>query len=326
MPGVQAEIRSITKKYGKTVALDNVNLVLEKGRITTLLGPSGCGKTTLLKIIAGIERPDSGSIIFDGEDVTLLPPEKRNIGFVFQDLALFPHMSVFENVAFGLRVRGFSRDEIRRRVRDILELVGLDPEVYAGRRVTQLSGGQQQRVAIARALVFEPSMLLLDEPFAHLDYKVKMRLLTELRRIQRETGATIVYVTHDQEEAMLVSHTIAIMREGRIVQVGPPEEVYEKPSDKFVAGFFGEANIIPLENGSRYVIVRPEYVRLGPPNNGGIKGVVVDVIFRGAFYRVEIQTEQASIIAIAPKNGRRPRPGDAVSVSWDADKALVVEE
>ncbi|MCE4627541.1 MAG: ABC transporter ATP-binding protein [Desulfurococcales archaeon] len=326
MPGVHAEVRGITKRYGRTLALDSVDLVMQRGRITTLLGPSGCGKTTMLKIIAGIEKPDKGTVVFDGRDVTFLPPEKRNIGFVFQDLALFPHMSVFDNVAFGLRVRGYSKSEIRRRVRDILELVGLDPEVYGDRRVTQLSGGQQQRVAIARALVFEPSMLLLDEPFAHLDYKVKMRLLSELRRIQRETGATIVYVTHDQEEAMLVSHTIAIMRAGRVVQVGPPEEVYERPSSTFVASFFGEANIIPLEGGRRHVIVRPEYVRLGPPTNGGLKGVVVDVVFQGAFYRVEVQAPQASIVAIVPKNGVHPRPGDRVSIAWDEDKALVVEE
>ncbi len=326
MPGVEVRLEGITKRYGKTVALDNVTLRVEKSRITTLLGPSGCGKTTLLRVIAGLEKPDTGRVFFDGEDVTGLPPEKREIGFVFQDLALFPHMSVFENVAFGLRVRGVGDAEIRRRVEEALWLVGLEPSVYAGRRINELSGGQRQRVAIARALVIEPRVLLLDEPFAHLDYKIKQRLLVELRRIQRETGATIVYVTHDQNEAMEVSDMIAIMKEGRVVQTGSPDDVYENPASLFVASFYGEANVMGVEDG-RYVVVRPEKLVINPRTSVDhvVEGVVEDVIFQGPLVRLHVRVDGRSVRVLKPRvNGRNPRPGERVLVGWRSSDARVV--
>jgi len=329
LPGVEVIAEGVVKTYsGGTTALRGVDLEAPRGRITTLLGPSGCGKTTLLKVIAGLERPDRGRILFDGRDVTGLPPERRNVGFVFQDLALFPHLNVFENVAFGLRVRRLPDPEVRRRVRWALELVGLDPGEYGSRRVNQLSGGQQQRVALARALVVEPSVLLLDEPFAHLDYKIKQRLLLELKRIQRETGATVVYVTHDQNEAMSVSHRIAVMRDGLVVQVGDPVEVYERPANSFVASFFGEANILPGEGG--FIVVRPESVRLLGPGEDGVDyrlaGVVDDVVFQGPLVYVYVRVNGSTVRAALPRGAPTPSVGDRVVVGWSRRDARVVAE
>ncbi len=316
MPGVSARLEGIVKRFGSTVALRGVNLEVPRGRITTLLGPSGCGKTTLLKIVAGIEKPDSGRVYFEGKDVTSLPPEKRNIGFVFQDLALFPHLDVYENIAFGLRIRRLPKADINRRVREVLELVGLPPTEFSHRRINQLSGGQQQRIALARALVLEPSLLLLDEPFAHLDYKIKQRLLTELRRIQRETGTTVIYVTHDQNEAMYISHQIAIMRDGKIVQVGAPEEIYDYPADEWVATFFGEANIIKVNN--KKVIVRPEKIRLNPETGVDyvLEGKIVDIVFQGAFLRLEVEVEGQLVRVLLPRNGHRLFIGQKIKLGW----------
>ncbi|MEB3806744.1 MAG: ABC transporter ATP-binding protein [Desulfurococcales archaeon] len=326
MPGVEVYAEKITKTYKRVTALREVTLKARRGHITTLLGPSGCGKTTLLKVIAGLEKPTSGKIYFDGEDVTGQPPEKRNIGFVFQDLALFPHLNVYENIAFGLRIRRYSDAEIKRRVYDTLELVGLDPGEFASRRINELSGGQQQRVALARALVIEPAVLLLDEPFAHLDYKIKQRLLLELKRIQRETATTVIYVTHDQNEAMAVSHEIAVMRDGVILQVGAPEEVYESPRSAFVASFFGEANVLPLGDG-RFLVVRPERVRVNPERaDVEYEGVVEDVIFQGPLLRLEVRVNGKMIKVIMPRNGGRFKPGARVRVGWRLDDARVVSE
>ncbi len=324
MPGAEVRVEGVWKRFQARPVLRGVSTVFPRGRITVILGPSGSGKTTLLRIIAGLEEPDEGRILFDGRDVTGVPPEKRGIGFVFQDLALFPHLNVFENVAFGLRVRGVPEAEVRERVRWALDLVGLPPREFEGRRVDQLSGGQRQRVALARALVIDPPVLLLDEPFAHLDYKLKKRLLRELRRIHRESQATIVYVTHDQEEAMEVADKIVIMNDGVIVQEGDPDEVYDRPANSFVASFYGEANI--LRGDGKTIVVRPERVHINPHDGEDYKleGVVVDRVNLGPLVRIEVETEKGVIVALVPRNGSTPRPGDRVVVGWRSSEAWVV--
>ena len=327
LKGVEIKVENLTKKYGNIVALDNVNLVVERSKITTLLGPSGCGKTTLLKVIAGLEKPSSGKVYFDGIDVTGLPPEKRNIGFVFQDLALFPHLDVYGNIAFGLRIRRYQETEIRRRVREVLDLVGLDPTIFMRRKIDELSGGQKQRVAIARALVIEPNVLLLDEPFAHLDYKIKQRLLSILKRIQKETGTTVLYVTHDQNEAMAVSHYIAVMNKGRIVQYGPPEDVYEKPNSLFVASFFGEVNVLS-EDPEYKVLIRPEKLLIDPDDTllPSIMGRIEDIVFQGALIHVYVRSNGRLYKVTAPKNGRHYSPGTLVRIAWRPEDTIRVRE
>lgn len=331
MGGVTVRLEDVTKYYGATRAVDGITLTIPAGTITTLLGPSGCGKTTTLKLIAGLEEPSRGRILFNDRDVTMLPPEKRNIGMVFQDLALFPHMTVFDNIAFGLRIRKVPENEIRRRVHDILELVNLDPNLYSYRKPGQLSGGQQQRVALARALVIEPDILLLDEPFAHLDFKIKQRLLLELRRIQRRLGITTIYVTHDQNEAMAISDKVVIMNNGRVVQEGPPDQVYENPANTFVATFYGDSNLI---EGSRLgveglVAIRPEKIMLNPRNHADIvyDGVIEDVIFQGPILRLEVRINGLTLKLIHPRgNGFTPRPGDRVRVGWRLSDMKVLRE
>ncbi len=240
---VSVELRGVIKRWDGFEL--RVDLSVKDGEFLTLLGPSGCGKTTTLRIIAGLERPDSGEVLFSGRDVTGLRPYERNIGIVFQDYALFPHMTVFKNIAFGLEMRKLQRAEIERKVRWALELVGLSG--LENRYPEQLSGGQQQRVALARALVVEPDVLLLDEPLSNLDAKIRERLRSEIRRIQHELGITTIYVTHDQEEAMAISDRIAVMNVGRIEQVGEPLELYYRPRTEFVARFLGMSNILELE-------------------------------------------------------------------------------
>lgn len=234
---------NVTKRFGGTKAVDGVSLGIGKGENFSLLGPSGCGKTTLLRLAAGFERPDSGRILLDGADITDLPPEKRPVNTVFQNYALFPHLSVWENVAFGLRIAKKGRDDIKKRVEAMLALTRLTE--HAGKRPAQLSGGQKQRVAIARALVNEPRVLLLDEPLAALDLKLRQHMLGELKRLHEQVGITFIYVTHDQEEALSVSDRIAVMNRGRLAQVGMPEELYERPANHFVASFIGDANFLP---------------------------------------------------------------------------------
>jgi len=322
--GVEVRFEDVWKSYGAVIALRGVTLTAPGGRITVLLGPSGCGKTTLLKIAAGLLEPDRGRVYFNGVDYTRVPAERRDAGMVFQDLALFPHMSVFENVAFGLRVRGVRGLELERRVREVLDLVGLDRSFY-NRRVTELSGGQQQRVALARALVIEPKVLLLDEPLAHLDYKVKQRLLEEVRRIQRSLRITTIYVTHDQLEAMAVGDVIAVMRDGYVVQVGTPREVYENPRDLYVASFFGDANILDSRfaglNSDGLVALRFEDVILNP--NGDVdvvyEGVVEDIVFQGAFVSLEVNVNNRSLKLLVPRREFAKQGvslGSRVRVGW----------
>ncbi|NMB12233.1 MAG: ABC transporter ATP-binding protein [Firmicutes bacterium] len=247
---VNLSVKDLIKEFpGGVRAVDGVNFTVSAGSLFTLLGPSGCGKTTTLRLVAGLESPTSGHILFNNEDYTTFPPHRRNIGMVFQSYALFPHMTVFENVAYGLRVRNASNEDIRRRVGDALDLVGL--EHTADRRPSQLSGGQQQRIALARALVYDPSILLLDEPLSNLDAKLRVQMRSEIRRIQKAAGATTVYVTHDQEEALSISDVVAVLHSGSISQMGLPHEIYEKPASAIVADFIGKANFIDCEVVSR---------------------------------------------------------------------------
>ena len=234
------EITDIVKRYGRVTAVDGFSLTVGRGEFVSLLGPSGCGKTTLLRLIAGLLRADSGEVVIDGQDMSNVPPNKRDIGLVFQNYALFPHMNVYENLAFGLRMRKMGKSEIRERVTRALELIGL-PEVEE-RTPQQMSGGQQQRVALARALVIEPRLLLLDEPLSNLDAKLREGMRFEILRIQRQLGITSIYVTHDQEEALTLSDRVVVMNEGHVMQIGAPTDIYERPENLFVASFIGKVN------------------------------------------------------------------------------------
>ena len=268
---VSIQIRDLVKRFGATTALDRVTLDVEPGELFFLLGPSGCGKTTLLRHIAGFYVPDEGKVLIGGEDVTDVPPHRRDTGMVFQSYALWPHMTLAENVAFGLRMRGVGKAETAERVRKALAAVKMEDK--ASRKPNQLSGGQQQRVALARALVVQPRCLLLDEPLSNLDAKLRLEMRGEIRRICKEAGLTAVYVTHDQKEALSIADRIAVMQAGRLEQVGAPLEVYRKPKNRFVASFIGETNFLPPDffgaqasfPGAAALSVRPETVRLGKP-------------------------------------------------------------
>jgi len=334
LPGAEVRLEGVEAGYGSRAVLRGVTVTFPRGRVTAVLGPSGCGKTTLLRVVAGLVEPLRGSVLFDGRDYTRVPPEKRNVGVVFQDLALFPHMSVYDNIAFPLRVRGYPEGEVRRRVRQALELVGLEPGEYSSRSVASLSGGQRQRVAIARAIVYEPSVLLLDEPLSHLDLKIRQRLLEELRRIQRETGSTMVYVTHDQWEAMELGDYVAIMRDGRVVQWGEPEEVYDNPVDEFVATFFGDANILPstllgLEGDGVTAVVRPEDVMVSREKPGpgyiALEAVVGERVFQGSQVRVALHAGSVEIKALLPRREAASlRPGERVYAVIDRSRVRLV--
>jgi putative spermidine/putrescine transport system ATP-binding protein len=258
-------IDGLTKRYGSIIALDRVGLDIEAGEFLTLLGPSGSGKTTLLMIVAGFVRPDAGSIRVGGDEIVLMPPNKRNIGMVFQNYALFPHMNVFGNVAFGLRQRRVPEAEIRKRVHQVLDLVQL--KNLSERRIDQLSGGQKQRVALARAIVFEPRILLMDEPLSALDKKLREQMQIELRRLHRTLGVTTIYVTHDQREAITMSDRIAVMDQGRIAQLDTPKHLYSNPKTRFVAEFLGESNLLPVAVDKRGVVFAGQVIKLNqaPP-------------------------------------------------------------
>jgi sulfate/thiosulfate transport system ATP-binding protein len=279
---MRIEVKDVAKAFGDFTALADVSLEVPEGSLTALLGPSGSGKSTLLRIVAGLETPDRGTVLIDGANVTASRPQDRGIGFVFQHYAAFTHMSVRENVAFGLRIRKRPREEIRSRVDDLLELVGLTQ--WAEQRPDQLSGGQRQRMALARALAVDPQVLLLDEPFGALDATVRAELRRWLRRLHDEQGVTTVLVTHDQEEAMEVSDRIAVMHAGQIEQVGAPREVYDSPANEFVMGFLGPVSRL----GDR--LVRPHDVLLSPvPNDGAVKAEVRRVVHLGFEVRVELE-------------------------------------
>jgi putative spermidine/putrescine transport system ATP-binding protein len=305
-------LEAISKHYGAFKAADNVDLAVAQGELVTILGPSGSGKTTLLSLIAGLNQPTLGRILIGGRDVTGSPPQQRNVGLVFQSYALFPHMSVFDNVAFPLRVRKTSAAEIQRKVMAALELVQLGQ--LAQRRPSQLSGGQQQRVALARAFVFEPDILLLDEPLGALDRKLREELQVELKQLQRRLGVTTILVTHDQEEALSLSDRVMVLDHGQVQQIAPPQEAYLRPANRFVADFLGIANFVKLPGGGEGVI-RPERVRLA--ETGGMAATVVEAVYLGQTIRYHLDAGGAGFVAAAPFIGKPHAIGDSVSLIWD---------
>jgi putative spermidine/putrescine transport system ATP-binding protein len=297
---VDVRLLDVRKTYGGVVAVDSVYLEVDAGEFFTLLGPSGSGKTTTLRLIAGFERPDSGRIELSGVDVTGRAPYERDVNTVFQDYALFPHMTVADNVGYGLRVKGVSRAERKRRVAEALELVRL-PQVGA-RKPVQLSGGQRQRIALARSLVNRPRVLLLDEPLGALDLKLRQEMQIELKRIQQDVGLTFVYVTHDQEEALTMSDRLAVFNEGRIEQLGTPAEVYEHPATEFVAGFVGVSNV--LERDGHRFTVRPEKIQMHFEADGGRgePGRIRDVVYVGMFTRYIVELESGGELTVVRQN------------------------
>jgi putative spermidine/putrescine transport system ATP-binding protein len=326
-------LQGLVKRYGALAAVDGVDLDVARGEFFTLLGPSGSGKTTTLRLIAGFELPDAGHVELAGVDVTARPPYARDVNTVFQDYALFPHMSVLENVEYGLRVRKVPKPERRRRAHEALEMVRLGR--LGARKPAQLSGGQRQRVALARAIVNRPQVLLLDEPLGALDLKLRQEMQGELKRIQREVGITFVYVTHDQEEALTMSDRLAVFNDGRIEQVGAPAEVYERPANEFVAGFVGVSNL--LERGGRRFTVRPEKVRLLADGQDGAglhveRGTVREVAYVGMVTRYTVTLEHGGELQVVRQNletssrevaEERGRP---VRVGWREEQVFVIEE
>ena len=304
--------------------MDGVDLEIGRGEFFTLLGPSGSGKTTTLRVIAGFEQPDEGRVELRGRDVSGLPPYARDVNTVFQDYALFPHMTVQENVEYGLRVKKVPRGERRRRAEEALALVRL--EGYGGRKPAQLSGGQRQRVALARALVNRPQALLLDEPLGALDLKLRQELQVELKRIQQELGITFVYVTHDQEEALTMSDRLAVFRDGKIEQVGTPAEVYERPASEFIAGFVGVSNVI--ERGGRRISIRPEKVRLVSEGEAGEDGRIADVVYAGPVTRYRVVLDAGGeVFAVSQNDGSEEpfRQGSRVRAAWRPEHAFEPE-
>ena len=308
---VIVSLRDIVVEFDGQRILDGLNLDIHDKEFVTLLGSSGCGKTTTLRLIAGFLEPNAGQVLLKGEDITGVPPYKRPVNTVFQKYALFPHLNVFENVAFGLRLKKMDEETIRRKVRDMLEVVGL--KGFERRSISQMSGGQQQRVAIARSLVNEPEILLLDEPLGALDLKLRKEMQLELKRLQREMNITFIYVTHDQEEALTMSDTVVVMNGGKVQQIGTPEDIYNEPKNAFVADFIGDSNIVDgvmhkdflvsfsgvdfpcVDRGfareqSVQVVVRPEDIEVVSPMEGQLTGVVNDVIFKGVHYEMEVTT------------------------------------
>jgi spermidine/putrescine transport system ATP-binding protein len=359
-PRAVVRLDRVTKAFGETIAVDAISLNIEDGEFFSLLGPSGCGKTTTLSMIGGFEDPTSGAIYLDGSEVTGQPAHRRDVNTVFQSYALFPHLNVYENVAFGLRRRRVSKDEISRRVGAMLELVDL-PGLQK-RKPGQLSGGQQQRVALARALVNRPKLLLLDEPLGALDLKLRKQMQLELKRIQNEVGITFLYVTHDQEEAMVMSDRLAVMSLGHIEQIGPPQEVYDSPSTGFVAGFLGASNLMPgealgpepdgvpvrLDHGETIVLpkeraggltgpvmagVRPEKILIGPLDDpvpagwASIEGTITVIAYIGVSHQYSVLAPGGATFTVYSQNvgtDAGPGTGDRVRLRWHPEHTFVV--
>jgi putative spermidine/putrescine transport system ATP-binding protein len=326
-------VSTLRKRYGDVVALAGVDLVIRAGEFFTLLGPSGSGKTTLLRLIAGFERPDDGRIELGGADVTRVPPYSRNVNTVFQDYALFPHMTVGQNIEYGLRVRRVAKAERRAKVDRALDMVRLSG--LGARKPTQLSGGQRQRVALARAIVNEPQVLLLDEPLGALDFKLRQEMQIELQHVQREVGITFVYVTHDQEEALAMSDRIAVLSNGRIEQIGTPLEVYERPQTDFVAGFIGISNLI--ERDGRHMTIRPEKIRLlaegeEPPPGARVEtGRIRDVVYVGVLTRYIVDLDAGGELVVARQNEQAPaathdRGKTPARIAWLPDQTITISQ
>jgi putative spermidine/putrescine transport system ATP-binding protein len=355
MNGLVLELSGVRKSYGGDVAVENVDLELRNEEFLTFLGPSGSGKTTTLMMVAGLQQPDAGSIRLGGKSVDRLPPYRRDIGMVFQNYALFPHMSVRRNVAFPLEMRGVRQSEIDRQVADVLQLVGL---VTMGDRLPrQLSGGQQQRVALARAMVYHPALLLMDEPLGALDKKLREQMQREIKRIHRERRTSVLYVTHDQEEALTMSDRIAVFNKGRIEQIGTPEELYERPTTRFVADFLGETNFLPgrvvaserlscrvrignqvfdaqtpapVAPGALVVVaVRPERLKLRPAaaDGQGLSGTLVDIVYLGNARRSVVRLADGRDCFVlqdaTQADASRLAPGQALRLSWESHHATV---
>ena len=362
MATVDVKLVDVVKMFGEAVAVDHIDLEVVDGEFFSLLGPSGCGKTTTLRMIGGFEAPTSGLIELQGQDVTWLPPYKRNVNTVFQNYALFPHLTIFENVAFGLRRKGTKDAEVKSRVKEMLALVELPG--FEGRKPNQISGGQAQRVALARALINKPAVLLLDEPLGALDLKLRKQMQVELKRIQQEVGITFIYVTHDQEEAMTMSDRIAVMNRGRYEQLGEPEALYERPTTSFVAGFLGVSNLLPgsVEGSSdgyaavrlvddtvvrapRALVgddprvnvgVRPEKIRLHeassevPSGHNHLTGVVRDASYLGVSTQYLVEARGGARIMVYEQNVERATKaelwttGEEVQLTWSPDHTFVV--
>jgi len=349
--------KNVTKHFGKVVALDDVTLDVKEGEFVTLLGPSGCGKTTFLRICAGLEQPTEGRVFIEGEDVTEVPPHKRPVNMVFQRWALFPHRNVFENISFGLMLRKRPPEEIERRVKEMLAMVKL--EGYEERRISQLSGGEAQRVALVRSLILHPKVLLLDEPLASLDLKLRKGMQIELINIHRNLGTTFIYVTHDQEEALVMSDRIVVMNEGRIVQDGTPREIYQHPTTVFASNFIGEASLFKGQVAERdsekvvvacdglrivcpgredvsvgqrvWVSVRPEKIHMGPEGDVGrensFPSEIVNVIFLGSMVRYQIELPSGELITVQQDlSDERPlHPlGAKVEIGWAKESSLLL--
>jgi len=334
-PAAEPAVRvaGLRKHYGGVVALGGVELTVARGEFFTLLGPSGSGKTTLLRLIAGFEQPDAGQIELAGRIVTRVPPYARNVNTVFQDYALFPHMTVAENIEYALRVRRMPKPERREKAGRALEMVRLSG--LGHRKPAELSGGQRQRVALARAIVNEPEVLLLDEPLGALDLKLRQEMQLELQHVQREVGITFLYVTHDQEEALSMSDRIAVLNQGHIEQVGPPMEVYERPLTEFVAGFIGVSNLI--ERAGRQITVRPEKISLleddqqGPPGALVESGQIRDVVYAGVLTRYIVDLDAGGQLVVARQNAEAPvlspdTRGRRVRIAWRADQAFTISQ
>ena len=364
MPVVDVRLVDVVKKFGDAVAVDHIDLEVNDGEFFSLLGPSGCGKTTTLRMIGGFEEPTSGLIELQGRDVTWLPPYQRNVNTVFQSYALFPHLTIFENVAFGLRRKKVKDSEIKARVSEMLALVELPG--YERRKPTQISGGQAQRVALARALINRPAVLLLDEPLGALDLKLRRQMQVELKRIQQEVGITFIYVTHDQEEAMTMSDRIAVMNKGRYEQLGDPESLYERPTTRFVAGFLGISNLLPgtvdsrggqhagirladdtvvrapaalVEGRDRVAVgIRPEKIRLReetdptPAGHNELFGVVKDASYLGVSTQYQVEARGGARLTVYEQNVQRATKselwsaGEAVRLTWSPDHSFVVAD
>jgi spermidine/putrescine transport system ATP-binding protein len=359
---IAVDLHHVTKRFGDFTAVDDVSLQIKDGEFFSLLGPSGCGKTTILRMIAGFEQPTQGHIYLEGQPVDSLPPYKRNVNTVFQSYALFPHLSIAENIAFGLEMKKLDGAEISKRVQASLELVRLPNVAY--RKPRQLSGGQQQRIALARALINRPAVLLLDEPLSALDLKLRKAMQLELKQLQQQVGITFIFVTHDQEEAMTMSDRIAVMDQGRVLQVGAPTDIYEQPASRFVADFIGEANILPCQVTGRTnglatvrvgdaleiqahcspevavgqagnVMIRPEKIRLEPtdPQRADqaavFPGVINEVIYLGTATRFEVKLSEDLVIQVHHQNasagsGPHMRRGETVYLSWQTAAARVL--